>query len=98
MYQNNYRFGDKNIQNENEKSVCIYYSFTAPKVCSCKTKGPPPQKEEKTSTSKFTVLVISVAEWLAGWTTKSAIWGSPAVAEIAISNSVLGNYLIGQCC
>ena len=45
--------------------------------------------------------VTSVAEWLAGWTTKAAIPGSisgPVTAEIATSNSVLGDYLIGNCC
>ena len=45
--------------------------------------------------------VVSVAEWIAGWTTWSAIQGSipsPAAAEIAISNSALGDYLIGHCC
>ena len=41
-----------------------------------------------------------VAEWLAGWTTKPVIVGSipdPVAAEIATSNSALGDYLIGHC-
>ena len=39
-------------------------------------------------------------EWLAGWTAKPAILGSilgPVAAEIATSNSALGNYLIEHC-
>ena len=46
------------------------------------------------------MIVISVTKWLAGWTTKSAIPGSIprlVTAEIATSNSAMGNYLIGHC-
>ena len=81
------------------KNLCAYITASLPLKCAVvKQKGHLLKKGGKDQVLvKFTVLVISVAEWLAGWTTKSAIRGSPAVAEIAISNSVLGNYLIGQC-
>ena len=47
------------------------------------------------------MIVIAVAKWLAGWTTNSAVLGSIprlVAAEIATSNSAMGNYLIGHCC
>ena len=45
--------------------------------------------------------LMSVAEWLAGWTTKSAIQcliPCLATTEIATSISELGDDLIGHCC